>query len=92
MFEMPVNVYDDDMKLFQSPSTSPDDLQEHLSFIISVNRRKTEVNIRDLTAEERTLVEEATDTDCDPWNSNSVLKKFKNNYLQSNVPNFNESW
>ena len=42
--------------------------------MIADSRRKTEVNIRDLIAEERKLMEEATDKEVDQWISNSVFK------------------
>ena len=74
MFEMSVDVHEDDMQLFRSPSASPHDLQAHLSFMISDSRGKTEVNIRDLTIGERKLMEEATDKEVDQWISNSVFK------------------
>ena len=73
MFEMSVDLYDDDLTLFQSPATK-DEFQEHLAYMISDARRKTEVNIRSLTADERKLMEEATDKEVDQWISNSVFK------------------
>ncbi len=74
MFEMSVDLYDDDLPLIQSPSTSKDELQEHLVYMISDARRKTEVTIRNLTAEERKLMDEAKDKEVDQWISNSVFK------------------
>ena len=53
MFEMSVDVYDDDINFIKSPLVTSNDLQEHLSFMLADNRRKTEVNIRDLNPEER---------------------------------------
>ena len=74
MFEMSVDVYDHDLELFQSPTVSSSDLQEHLSYMIGDGRRKAEVNIRHLNAEERKLMEEAKDKEVDQWLSNSVFK------------------
>ena len=53
MFEMSVGVYDDDINFIKSPLVTSNDLQEHLSFMLADNRRKAEVNIRDLNLEER---------------------------------------
>ena len=53
---------------------SPHDLQEHLSFILADHKRKAEVSIRDLTAEERNVMEDAKDKEVDQWISNSVFK------------------
>ena len=61
MFEMSIDVYDEDISLIQSPMASSTDLQEHISFMLADNRRKAEVNIRDLTVEERKLMESAKD-------------------------------
>ena len=74
MFEMSVDLYDDDISFFQSPTATPSDLQEHLSYMIGDGRRKTEVNIRHLNAEERRQMEEAKDKEVDQWISNSVFK------------------
>ena len=74
MFEMLVDLYDDDIRFFQSPTATPSDLQEHLSYMIGDGRRKTEVIIRHLNAEERRQMEEATDKEVDTWISNSVFK------------------
>ena len=74
MFEMSIDLYDDDSTMFQSPSTTPVDLQEHLSYMIGDGRRKTEVNIRHLNAEERRQMEEANDEEVDQWISNTVFK------------------
>ena len=52
MVEMPVDVNEDDMKLFQSPLTTPNELQEHLACTTANAKGKTEVNIRNLTTEE----------------------------------------
>ena len=74
MFEMSVDVYGNDINLIQSPLVTPNDLQEHLSFMLADNRRKTEVSIRDLNPEERTLMEEAKDKDVDQLITHSVFK------------------
>ena len=42
--------------------------------MISDARRKTEVSLRNLTADERKLMEEATDKEVDQWISNAVFK------------------
>ena len=74
MFELSVDVYEDDINLIQSPSTTDNDIRNHLAFIISDARRKTEVSLRDLTAAERKLMEAAKDKEVDQWISNSVFK------------------
>ena len=67
MFEIPVDVDDDDLTVLKSPTASTADLQWHLSFMIANARGKTEVNIRNLTAGERKLMEEAKDKEVDQW-------------------------
>ena len=74
MFEMSVDLYDEDILFFQSPATTASDLEQHLSYMIGDGRRKTEVNIRHLNAEERRQMEEAKDKEVDQWISNSVFK------------------
>ena len=74
MVEMSVDVNEDDMKLFQSPSTTPNELQEHLAFMTANAKGKTEVNIRNLTTEEQQQFEEAKGKAVDQWISNSVFK------------------
>ena len=74
MFEMSVDIYDHDLELFQSPNASSSDLQDHLSYMIGDGRRKAEVNIRHLSAEERRLMEEAKDKEVVQRVSNSVFK------------------
>ena len=59
MFEVSVDVHDADLELFHSPSASSEDLQEHLSYMVSGARRNTEVNIKNCTREERKWIEEA---------------------------------
>ena len=73
MFEISVDVYDDDINFIQSPLVTSNNLQEHLSFMLADNRRKTEVNIRDMNPEERKLMEEAKDKEVDQWITNSVF-------------------
>ena len=74
MFEMSVDVYDDDINFIKSPLVTSNDLQEHLSFMLADNRRKTGVNIRDLTPAERKLLEQAKDKDVDKRITHSVFK------------------
>merc|ERR1711993_218462 len=74
MFEMSVDVYDDDIKFINSPMPTSQDLQDHLAFMFADNRRKTEVSIRNLNVEERKLMEAAKDKEIDQWISNSVFK------------------
>ena len=57
MFEMSVDVHDDDLTVLKSPTASSTDLQEHLSFMVANTRGQTEVNIRNLPADERKLME-----------------------------------
>ena len=73
-FETSTDVYDEDLELFRSASSSPTNLEEHLSCMISDARRKTEVSLRNLTADERKLMEEAKDNEVDQWISNAVFK------------------
>ena len=74
MFEMSIDVNEEDTNLTRSPMATPHNLQGHLSFMLADHRRKTEVSIRNLTAEERKLMEAATDKEVDQWISNSVFK------------------
>ena len=74
MFEMSVDVYEDDINFINSPMPTNTDLQEHLAFMLADNRRKTEVSIRNLNVEERKLMEAAKDKEVDQWISNSVFK------------------
>ena len=71
MFEADVDVYEEDMALFASPMTSAAHVSEHFGFMLSEARRKTEVSLRSLTAQERRLMEEATDKEVDQWIQNS---------------------
>ena len=59
MFETSIDVHEEDMDLFNNPSATSTDIQEHLSYMISDARRNAEVNIRHCNAEERKLMEEA---------------------------------
>ena len=61
MFETSIDVYEEDLALFRSTAATSADLQEHLSYMISDARRKAEVSLRNLTADERKLMEEAKD-------------------------------
>ncbi len=72
MFETSVDIYDDDIEFFKSASST--DSTDHLAYILSDSRRKAEVSLRNLTKEERTLMEEAKDKEVDQWISNSVFK------------------
>ena len=40
MFEMSVDVYEDDIKFINSPMPTSQDLQDHLAFMFADNRRK----------------------------------------------------
>ena len=74
MFEVSVDVYDDDINFINSPMPTSQDLQDHLAFMLADNRGKTEVSIRNLNAEERKLMEAAKDKEVDQWISNSVFQ------------------
>ena len=74
MFETSIDVYDEDLELFRSTTATMADLQEQLAYMISDARRKTEVSLRNLTAEERKLMEQAKDKEVDQWISNAVFK------------------
>ena len=74
MFETSIDVYDEDLELFKSTTATMADLQEHLAYMISDARRNTEVSVRNLTAEERKLMEQAKDKEVDQWISNAVFK------------------
>ena len=74
MFETSIDVYDEDLELFKSTTATMADLQEHMTYMISDARRKTEVSLRNLTAEERKLMEQAKDKEVDQWISNAVFK------------------
>ena len=51
MVEISVDVTEEDMKVFQSPPATPNDMQEHLAFMTANAKCKTEVSIRNLTTE-----------------------------------------
>ena len=74
MFEMSVDVYEDDINFINSPMPTSQELQDHLAFMLADGKRKTEVSIRDLNTEERKLMEAAKDKEVDQWISNSVFK------------------
>jgi len=74
MFEMSVDVYEEDINFINSPVPTSDDLQEHLACVLADSKRKTEVSIRNLNAEKRKLMEAAKDKEVDQWISNSVFK------------------
>ena len=57
MFETSIGVYDEDLELFRSTTATMAGLQEHLAYMVSDARRKTEVSLRNLTADERKLME-----------------------------------
>ena len=67
MFEATVAVHEDDLSLFKAPTTSPEDLQDHLAYMPSDARRKAEVSLSNLTPEERTMMEQAKDKEVDQW-------------------------
>ena len=74
MFETTVDIYDDDIAFLRKATTSPEEVKEHLSLMLSEAKRKTEVSLRNLTADERRLMEEAKDKEVDQWISNAVFK------------------
>ena len=74
MFEMSMGVYDDDINFIKSPLATSNDLQEHLSFMISDRARTVEVSLRNCNADARRQFEEAKDKETDQWISNSVFK------------------
>ena len=76
MFEADVDVYEEDLALFASPMTSAEHVSEHFGFMLSEARRRTEVSLRNLTAQERQLMEEAKDKEVDQWIRNSVSVLF----------------
>ena len=65
MFENTVDIYDDDITFLRKATTSPEEVKEHLSFMLSEAKRKTEVSLRSLFADERRLMEEAKDKEVD---------------------------
>ena len=65
MFETSIDVYDGELEVFTSASASSDELKEHVSYMFSAARRKTEVSVRNLSAEERKLMEEAKGKEVD---------------------------
>ena len=70
---MSVDLYDGDLSLFNSQAASPHELQEHISYLISDARRKTDVITRDLKVEETKMMEEAKDQEVDQWISHYVF-------------------
>ena len=77
MFEMSVDVHKEVMRLLSLHIASTNDLQEHFSFLIADRRGKTGVSLRNLNAEERKLMEEATDKEVDQCISNPVLNSIR---------------
>ena len=67
MFEMSVDVYEEDINFINSPMPTSQVLQDHLAFMFADNKRKAEVSIRNLNAEERKLMEVAKDKEVDQW-------------------------
>jgi hypothetical protein len=67
-------VHEEDLEFFRSATATPEDVLEHLSFIVSDAKGKTEVNLRILSADECTLMGEAKGQEVDQWISNSVFK------------------
>ena len=61
MFEMSMDVYDDDLNFTKSPLVTSNDLQADLSFVISTRARQVEVSVRNCTADEKRQFEEAKD-------------------------------
>ena len=74
MFEMDLDVYADDSTLFNTATSSPEDLVRPLSYMLSDSRRKTEVSLKNLIAAKRKVMEEAKDKEVDQWISNAVFK------------------
>ena len=74
MFEMSVDLEEEDIAYLKAESTSQSDIEQHLSFMIGNGRRKVEVDIRQCNAEERKQFEQAKDKELDQWISNSVFK------------------
>ena len=74
MCEASIGVFDEDLDMSKSSSASSRDLQEHLSYMVSDARRKTDVSLRNLTADGRNQFEEAKDKEVDQRISNSVFK------------------
>ena len=74
MFQMEIDVNDEDLEVTKHPMATSNDLQEHITFMISQKRRNVEVSLRNCNADERRHFEEANDKETDQWISNSVFK------------------
>ena len=74
MFQMEIDVNDEDLDVIKNPMATPNDLQEHLAFMISQKRRNVEVSLRNCNADERKQFEATEDKETGRWISNSVFK------------------
>ena len=55
VFTAEVDVHEEDLAFFASPTASAEDVSEHLGFMMSEARRKADVSLKNLTVEERKL-------------------------------------
>ena len=83
MFQMEIDVHDEDLEVIKDPMATSKDVQDPLAFMISQKRKHVEVSLRNCNAEERRPFEEANFKETDQWVSNSVFKSFEELEYQS---------
>ena len=74
VFNLEVDVWDDDLCVFANDSTSTNELEQHFAYMTSDARRKTEVSLKRLTPGDKSRFVQAMNKEMDQWISNSVFK------------------
>ena len=69
-----VDITDEDMSFFTREDVTPQEIQEHLSFITTDAKRQAEVRISQLNAEDRRKFQEAKDKS---WINGSAMLSLK---------------
>ena len=73
-FSYEVDITDEDMSFFAREDVTPQEIQEHLSFITTDAKRQAEVRISQLNAEDRRRFQEAKDKELDQWISHAIFE------------------
>ena len=71
--EIGIDIEDDDLKVLKNPMATRKDLNEHLAYMASVAKRRTEVSLSKCTPEEKQQFMDAMAKETDQWISNSVF-------------------
>ena len=74
LFSYEVDVTEEDMACFTREDVTPQEVQEHLSFITTDSKRQAEVRISQLSAEDRLKFQEAKDKELDQWISHAMFE------------------